>query len=156
MKLHDQLLNISCQSDNNINLSLTHLHADLVHVFSDQIKEEEVSKLLEIVEAGLIENIRDLVPGHSAGPGLDHGRPDAGPEEDPEAVEEEHTGDGGEEDEPEPEENVDLLVNDVERENTQTVMTLHSSRGSKLVKTAFCNLREDNSKRINSLLQIHF
>ena len=31
------------------------------------------------------------------------------------------------EDEPEPEENVDLLVDDVERQNTETVFFLHSS-----------------------------
>ena len=97
---------------------------------------------MEEVEAGFIENIRDLVPGHSARPGLDHGRPDAGPEEDPQAVEEEHAGDGGEEDEPEPEEDVDLLVDDVQRKDTKPVMSLGGAAGTKLVKTALGDLKQ--------------
>ena len=107
--------------DNQLNIKLfpSHLHADFIHIFCDEIEQEEVSQLLEVVEAGFIEDIRDLVPGHAARPGLDHGRPNAGPEEDPQAVEEEHAGDGGEEDEPEPEEDVDLLVDHIQRENTQ-------------------------------------
>ena len=114
-----------------------------------------MSNLLEVVEPGLTQNIRDFVPGNSARPGLDHCRPNPGPKEHPKPIEQEHAGDGGEDDKPKPEEDVYFLVDDVERQDTETIVTLHSSRSSKLVKTALCNLREHSCKRINSLLQIH-
>ena len=137
-------------------LLFSYLHGDFIHIFCDKIEQEEVSDLLEVVEPGFTQNIRDFVPGDSARPCLDHGCPDAGPEEHAQSVEQEHAGDGGEDDEPEPEEDVDFLVDDVEREDTQTIVALHSSRGSELVEAALCHLREDNSERVNSLLlQIH-
>ena len=46
----------------------------------------------------------------------------------------------GQEDEPEPEEDVDLLVDDVEREDAETVELLDGSRGSELVEGAFGHL----------------
>ena len=49
-------------------------------------------------------------------------------------------GDDGEDHEPEPEEDVDLLVDDVERQHAETVEALHCARRSKLVEGAFCHL----------------
>ena len=49
-------------------------------------------------------------------------------------------GDDGEEDEPEPDEDVDLLVDDVQRQHAETVEALHCARRSELVEGAFCNL----------------
>ena len=43
------------------------------------------------------------------------------------SVAEVEDGDGAEEGVPEPEDEVDLLVDDVERQNTKTVLFLHSS-----------------------------
>ena len=42
--------------------------------------------------------------------------------------------DSDEEDKPEPEENIDLLIDDVEREDTETVFILNGSRWTILVK----------------------
>ena len=53
--------------------------------------------------------------------------------------------DDGEDDEPEPEEDVDLLVDDVERKYTETVESLYCSRGSEFVECTFRNLGENLS-----------
>jgi len=58
------------------------------------------------------------------------------------------TSDDGEDDEPEPEEDVDLLVDDVEREDAQTVELLHRPGRTKLVECALGHLWKDPGKRI--------
>ena len=93
----------------------SYLHADFIHVFGDQVEEEEVSKLLEVVEPGLAEDVTDLVPADSAWPGLDHGSSDPWSKHHSQPVHQEDAGDGGNDDEPEPEKDVDLLIDDVER-----------------------------------------
>ena len=45
-------------------------------------------------------------------------------------------------DEPEPEEHIDLFVDDVEGKNTKTIKLLHCSRRTKLVEGAFCDLEK--------------
>ena len=49
-------------------------------------------------------------------------------------------GDDGEEDEPEPDEDVDLLVDDVERQDAETVDGLDRARGAVLVERALRHL----------------
>ena len=49
-------------------------------------------------------------------------------------------GDDGEEDEPEPDEDVDLLVDDVERQDAETVDGLDCARGAVLVERALRHL----------------
>ena len=46
--------------------------------------------------------------------------------------------DNSNEDEPKPEEDIDLLVDDVERKNAETVNSLYGARGTILVERA-CN-----------------
>jgi len=101
------------------------LGGHLVQVLGYEIEEEEVADLLAVAQPGLRDDVRDLVARDSPSPGLDHGSADACGQEDGAAVGHEETGDGGEEDEPEPEEDVDLLVDDVERQHAQPVVTLH-------------------------------
>ena len=50
-------------------------------------------------------------------------------------------GDDGDDDEPEPEEHVDLLVDDVERQHAQRVELLHCSRRTELVELALRHLK---------------
>ena len=71
---------------------------------------------------------------------LNHGSSDAGSEEDSDAVDEEDAGDGGDDDEPEPEEDVDLLVNDVEGQHAQAVMSLRGPTRPELVEAALGHL----------------
>ena len=49
----------------------------------------------------------------------------------------------GERDEPEPEEDVDLLVDDVEGQDAEGVVLLHLAGGSELVEGALCHPRKD-------------
>ena len=71
---------------------------------------------------------------------LNHGSSDAGSEEDSDAVDEEDAGDGGDDDEPEPEEDVDLLIDDVEGQHAQAVMSLRGPARPELVEAALGHL----------------
>ena len=71
---------------------------------------------------------------------LNHGSSDAGSKEDSDAVDEEDAGDGGDDDEPEPEEDVDLLINDVEGQHAQAVMSLRGATRPELVEAALGHL----------------
>ena len=79
---------------------------------------------------------------------LDHRYPDPGPEDDGDTVEEEDASDGGDYNEPEPEEDVDLLVDDVEGQNAETVMPFRGAAWPELVETAFGNLKQTISLSI--------
>ena len=50
--------------------------------------------------------------------------------------------DQGEEDEPEPDEDIDFLVDDVEREDTETILGLHTATRSILVESTFGHLKQ--------------
>ena len=51
-----------------------------------------------------------------------------------------NAGDDGDNDEPEPEEDVDLLVDDVERQHAERVKLLDGTRGTELVELALGHL----------------
>ena len=53
----------------------------------------------------------------------------------------------GKADEPEPEEDVDLLVDDIEGKNAEAVFPLDSSRRTELVESTFCDLGEMNEMK---------
>merc|ERR1719495_1740973 len=59
--------------------------------------------------------------------------------------------DYGQGNQPEPEQEVNLLINDIDRKDAETVKLLDSSRWSELVEGAFCHLRKDFGHGINSL-----
>ena len=61
------------------------------------------------------------------------------------------TSDDGQDDEPEPEEDVDLLVDDVEREDAETVKLLHRPGRTKLVECALGHL-----EHVNFYINAHF
>ena len=44
--------------------------------------------------------------------------------------------------EPEPEEDVDLVIDHVDGEDTQTIKLLNCTRNTKVVESAFCNFRK--------------
>ena len=121
------------------------LSGHLVQVLGYEVKEEEVAHLLAVAQPGLRDDIRDLVARNSPSPRLDHGSADACGQEDGAAVGHEETSDGGEKDEPEPEKDVDLLVNDVEWQHAQPVVTLHRPAWSVLWERALGNLAEQTS-----------
>ena len=53
-----------------------------------------------------------------------------------------NTSHGEEEQQPEPEEDVDLVVDHVDGEDTQTIKLLNCTRNTKVVESAFCNFRK--------------
>ena len=81
--------------------------------------------------------------------------PDIGDEvlEDPE--DEVAGGDDGEGDEPEPEEDVDLLVEDVHAEDAEGVEPLDGSGPAILVEDALGHLGKDPRHRIDTVLRLH-
>lgn len=48
-----------------------------------------------------------------------------------------------------------LLIEDVERQQTEGIMALQSARGTKLVEGAFGHAREDVDHRVNTLSLLH-
>ena len=60
----------------------------------------------------------------------------------------------GEADEPEPEEDVDLLVDDVDRQDAQPVVVHDRSRRPVLVEGALGHLGEDLGHRVHPLLHV--
>ena len=52
-----------------------------------------------------------------------------------------NSSDNGKEDKPEPKENIDLLIDDVEGEDAESINFLHRSRRTVLVEGTFCDLQ---------------
>ena len=90
-----------------------------------------------------------------------------------EAIDEPDCRDSGEKDKPEVEEDVDLFINDVQWENTESVVFLNGPRRTILVENTFCNLRnntfstainprekfylrEDSAHGVSPLIEISF
>lgn len=71
---------------------------------------------------------------------LNHGNPDAGPQEDGHPVHEEDGGDGGEHNEPEPQEHIDLFIDYVERKNTEGVVSFNATTWPVLMERALGHL----------------
>ena len=58
------------------------------------------------------------------------------------------------EEKPEPDKNVDLFVDNVERKNTKSIMFLYVARSTKLVERTFGHSREDIYHRVYPILLI--
>ena len=63
--------------------------------------------------------------------------PETGDGDDDQSGEDLDGGDDGHDDEPEPQEHVDLLIDDVERKHAETVKLLNGSRMAKFVECTF-------------------
>ena len=70
-------------------------------------------------------------------------------------VEDGHGGDHGENDEPEPEKDEDLLVDDVEGKDAEAVVLGHGARGTVHVEGALGHLREHRVHWVGSDLRVH-
>lgn len=71
------------------------------------------------------------------------------------AVQHSGAGHNRQDDEPEPEEDVDLLVEDVERQYAERVQLLYRSGGTVFVEGALGHAREHLDHRVGTLLLIH-
>ena len=71
-----------------------------------------------------------------------------------ESVDQPNTGDRGQEDEPEVKEDVDLLIDDVQRENTQSIVVLDGAGGPVFVKLTLGNFGEHFVHRIHPCVEV--
>ena len=79
---------------------------------------------------------------------------DRGHDEVEDVVEEGDDGDGGQDDEPEPQEDVDLLVHDVDGQHADGVVDLQRAGGAVLEEAALGDAREDHGHRVDALLGV--
>ena len=86
-----------------------------------------------------------------------HDGPDPEPEarEDRDPVDDGEGGDHGQEDEPEPKEYEDLLVDNVEGEDAEAVVLCDGARGPVHMEGAFGHLREHDVHRVGPDLGVH-
>ena len=74
--------------------------------------------------------------------------PETGDGDDDQSGEDLDGGDDGHDDEPEPQEDVDLLIDDVERKHAETVKLLNCSRRTEFVKRALRHLDTNISQSL--------
>ena len=77
-------------------------------------------------------------------------------EENQHSVDEDGSGNDGQEDEPEPEEDVNLLVDNVQWENAESIVFLHITRGTISVEGTLGHSRKDGHHWVDSVLLVHF
>jgi len=102
-----------------------------IDVFAELVQQEPIS------EATLSRNSFDHVPGSEASTSAEQNFPQTRNEDGNKTVDNLKTGDDADDDEPKPEENVDFFIDDVERQDAETVEFLHSSGGTEFVEGAF-------------------
>ena len=88
-------------------------------------------------------------PGDENDPELGHG-------EDDDPVDECQPWDDGDDDQPEPDEDVDLLVDDVQRENAEAVFLFDGSGGTVVVEGTLGNLGKYLGHGVGPVLGFHF
>ena len=89
-------------------------------------------------------------------PPLDHLTESVGTAEQHRVVDDVDAGDDDQDDQPEPEEHVQLLVDDVDGKHAKRVVGLNSPTGSVLLVETLCHPREDPGHRINPVLRVVF
>ena len=110
--------------------------------------DERVNVLAEEKENKPVPNLAlagdqfDFVARRQTGLGPQQVHPCLGSQDDSQAVQQRQTGHYRQQDEPEPEEHVNLLVDDVQREDAQAVDFLNCTGRTKFVERAFGHLGE--------------
>ena len=89
-------------------------------------------------------------------PSLDHLTESVGTADQHRVVDDVEPGDGHQDDQPEPDEHVQLLVDDVDGEHAESVVGLDGSTGSVLLVETFCHPWEDPGHGINPVLRVVF
>ena len=120
----------------------------------EKLREGSLTALVtDLVDPAMLRAAEHLPHGVAVhlvqGPGLDDGGPEPGGEQQHHAVQDRHGGEESHRQEPEPEEHVDLLVDDVEGEHAQAVVAGDGAARSVLVERALGHL---GLKSVNPLL----
>jgi len=127
------------------------LDDEWVDVLGDLVEQQEVSQSLKgtvvvVDETGFDVVLADLLACSS----VDHIHPHLKGDDGEEPVEEPYARDGREKYKPEVEKHVDLLVDDVKRENAEGVVLRKRTRWTKLLEGALRHLWKDSVERIVS------
>ena len=96
------------------------------------------------------------MPGSEASTSAEQNFPQTRNEDGNKTVDNLKTGDDADDDEPKPEENVDFFIDDVERQDAETVEFLHSSGGTEFVEGAFGNFGEHSGHGIVPQFRLQF
>jgi len=107
------------------------------------MKQEEIPNLLCIGKVRRTDQILDFLPAHSPATCLDHRHTYSRSKEYCNPVQKEDGGRGGKQDEPEPQEDVDLFIDNVQRQNTESIVLLNCARDTVLVESALGHLETD-------------
>ena len=107
-----------------------------------------------VADVALLDDGVDDLSAYQPEADVEQVRPHLGADDDDDAVHDDEYAEHGEQDEPEPQEDVDLLVDDVERQEAQRVVLLHLSRGAELVEGALCHAGEHIDERVEPVLLV--
>lgn len=126
------------------------LEDDRVHVLTEHVKEEPVAHL------GLADDRVDHFAVDEPEADVEQVGPHPRAQDDDEPVQEDQGRQEAQDEEPEPEEDVNLFVDDVERQDAEGVVLLHLARRAELVESALGHPREDVDHRVDPLLLVAF
>ncbi len=124
------------------------LEDDGVNVLAQQVDEEPVAHIA-LGHDHLDALALDAAVAHAQGEGAN-----VRAEHDGEAVDQHQEGQQPQEEQPEPDEDVNLLVDNVERQDAEGVVLLNVARRAKLVKGALGHSREDIDHGIDAIFLI--
>jgi len=124
------------------------LKYDRVNILTEQVEEEPVA------DVTLPDYCVYAFFFHSPVSQAKHKCPDVRAEDDDYSVDDDQAGKEAQEEKPEPDEDVDLFVDYIERENTERIVLFNVARRSKLVKRALCHPGEDIDHRVNPVLLV--
>lgn len=108
-----------------------------------------------VTQVALLGDQVEVWPPCPSATNLQKPEPDFGGGDDDEAVDEPEGGDGGEADQPEPDEDVNLLVDDVDGEHTHGVVCLDRPGRAELPEGALGDPGKDACHGVDSVLGIH-
>merc|ERR1712223_2075562 len=114
------------------------------------------SLLLCIGQVRRTDQILDFLPAHSPATCLDHCHTYSGSKENCNPVHKEDGSCGGKKDEPEPQEDVDLFIDNVQRQNTESIVLLNCARDTVLAESTLRHLGKNHCHGICALLGVKF
>ena len=114
-----------------------------VNIFAQLVQNEPISQSTSTT------NRLDFAHDRQAGPTFQKHFSESRRHQDNESVNHLHSRYHRQNDEPKPEENVDFLVDDVQRQDTQPIELLHGTRGTEFVESTFGHFGEDASHGIH-------
>ena len=124
------------------------LEDDGVNVLAKHIQQEPVTHL------GLLDDDVDALLLDQAEPDVEEVCPHPGREDDHGPVDAHQRGEEHEQDHPEPEKDVDLLIDNVDGQDAERVVLFNLAGRTKFVEGALCHARKDVDHGVQSVLLV--